>query len=401
LVVGLPQLRCGRDARSSRPPSLRLRQSRVGGRTSSAALRAGRSFLTPTLAAPSSVLQPDVEGLLQVVLRVGLESDVRLGPQHAGHLAELVGDHIGQVVVLAHASDGHQVDVAGNRVHLTDAREVRDLLGDLRDAGDVVVDEDDASQHAAIMTHCRLIRRWARGAARRHVPDTRAEPVPPRRPRGGPPAARARRRSAPSPPREPRRRQPPEPAPPRPRPAVRRPPASDPRPHARRPSRRVGRTWPGRTPTLPTPDGAPRESPVSRRAGAAVRRAVRPAAVPPGGPAGSLPPRTAAGAPTRRSSRATAPLRRRPGPEVPPGPAGPRCDRARRSDRPRTARRIGSSRRAHRRWLRREVPGGAGTCTGEPGPPPAAPRGPTWRPGDSRTVRGPRPSPPSPPGEPR
>src|SRR5690606_37850726 len=55
LVVGLPQLRCGRDARSSRPPSLRLRQSRVGGRTSSAALRAGRSFLTPTLAAPSSV----------------------------------------------------------------------------------------------------------------------------------------------------------------------------------------------------------------------------------------------------------------------------------------------------------------------------------------------------------
>ena len=80
--------------------------------------------------------------------RVRAERDVGLGAQDALDLADLVGDHVGEVVVLAHADHGDEVDLAGDGVDLADARDVGDRGGDLRDPRGVRVDEHDGGQHA-------------------------------------------------------------------------------------------------------------------------------------------------------------------------------------------------------------------------------------------------------------
>ena len=92
-------------------------------------------------------VEPDAEGRLEVVLRVGPERDVRLGLGHALHLVELVGDDRRDVVVLAHPHQGDQVDLPGHRVDLADTLEGGDRLRDLGDARDVGLHEDDGGDH--------------------------------------------------------------------------------------------------------------------------------------------------------------------------------------------------------------------------------------------------------------
>jgi hypothetical protein len=90
---------------------------------------------------------PDAEGRLEVVPGVGAEGDVRLGLGHALDLVELVGDHGRDVLVLAHPHQGDQVDLPGDGVDLADAVERGDRLGDLGDARDVGLHEDDGGDH--------------------------------------------------------------------------------------------------------------------------------------------------------------------------------------------------------------------------------------------------------------
>src|SRR3954447_14289619 len=80
---------------------------------------------------------------LEVVPGVGTEGDVGLGGGDAGDLVELVGDHVRDVVVVAHPHQRDQVDLTGHGVDLAHAVEVGDRLGHLGDAGDVGLDEDD------------------------------------------------------------------------------------------------------------------------------------------------------------------------------------------------------------------------------------------------------------------
>ena len=58
-------------------------------------------------------------------------------PGHAGHLVEPVGNDIRQLIVLAHPHQSNQVRIARDRIHLSDAIEVGDLLGYLGDGVDV------------------------------------------------------------------------------------------------------------------------------------------------------------------------------------------------------------------------------------------------------------------------
>ena len=66
-------------------------------------------------------------------------------PARAGHAA---GDHVGQLLVAADPDDGHQVGLAGHRVHLGDAVDVGQLGGQFGDPGRLGVDEDEGVDHA-------------------------------------------------------------------------------------------------------------------------------------------------------------------------------------------------------------------------------------------------------------
>jgi hypothetical protein len=81
------------------------------------------------------------------VARVGAEGDVRLRRDHARHLVEHAGDDVGELVVDADSDNRHQVVVAGDRVDLADRGDLRDCLGDLGDALDVGLDQDDGGDH--------------------------------------------------------------------------------------------------------------------------------------------------------------------------------------------------------------------------------------------------------------
>ena len=78
---------------------------------------------------------------------VGAERDVRLGGGDSRHLVEPAGDHVRQLVVLADPDDRNQVVIAGDRVDLADRRDLRDDLGDLRDALNIGLDQDDGGDH--------------------------------------------------------------------------------------------------------------------------------------------------------------------------------------------------------------------------------------------------------------
>jgi hypothetical protein len=58
-----------------------------------------------------------------------------------------VGHHVGDAVVVAHAHQRDQVDLARHGVDLADALEVGDRLGHLGDPSDVGLDEDDGGDH--------------------------------------------------------------------------------------------------------------------------------------------------------------------------------------------------------------------------------------------------------------
>ena len=130
-----------------------------------------------------------------------------------GDLVEPVGHHGRDVVVVAHPDQRDQVDLAGDGVDLAHAVEGGDRLGDLGDAGDVGLDEDDGGDHGAsasgpgrctatrqvaavveghqVEPRLRRRRRGGRGAGWRRRPgrSTRRRPRP-----GGRPADSSQRR---------------------------------------------------------------------------------------------------------------------------------------------------------------------------------------------------------------
>lgn len=83
---------------------------------------------------PRTQLQPDRESGLEIVLAEGLEGDLRLCREHAVNLVELVGNDSCDVVDLADADHGEEIEIASHRVDLADTIDVRDVLSGLRDA---------------------------------------------------------------------------------------------------------------------------------------------------------------------------------------------------------------------------------------------------------------------------
>src|SRR5690349_12469054 len=77
-----------------------------------------------------SVLDAEGEGLLEVVLRVRAERDVRLRADDAVHLADPVRDDVGELLVLPDADHGDEVDLAGDGVDLAHAGDLGDGGGD-------------------------------------------------------------------------------------------------------------------------------------------------------------------------------------------------------------------------------------------------------------------------------
>jgi hypothetical protein len=75
---------------------------------------------------------------------------VGLGAGHAVDLVEPVGDDVGQVLVVADLHHGDEVRIAGDRVDLRHAVQLRDALAHLRDAVDVAADHDDGGDHGTI-----------------------------------------------------------------------------------------------------------------------------------------------------------------------------------------------------------------------------------------------------------
>src|SRR5918994_1325240 len=67
-----------------------------------------------------ALVEPDREQALEVVLRVDLERDERLGPRDALHLRDPTGDHGRQIVVVRDAHDRDQVELTGHGVDLRD-----------------------------------------------------------------------------------------------------------------------------------------------------------------------------------------------------------------------------------------------------------------------------------------
>src|SRR5699024_6991343 len=83
----------------------------------------------PSLAGPSLAQR---EGRLQVVTGVGPERDVGLGVDDSVHRVEVLGDRGRDLLVVPDPDDRDQVDVTRDRVHLADALDGGDLLGDGR-----------------------------------------------------------------------------------------------------------------------------------------------------------------------------------------------------------------------------------------------------------------------------
>src|SRR5262249_52876524 len=97
-----------------------------------------------------SVRIPEADGerLLQVVLRVGPEGDVRVGVDHARRLRDAARDHLGDLIELADPDDRDEVHPAGHGVDLADPGQVGQGLGHLRNRGGGAVDEDDRGNHS-------------------------------------------------------------------------------------------------------------------------------------------------------------------------------------------------------------------------------------------------------------
>src|SRR5699024_4052396 len=91
----------------------------------------------------ASAVDAEIEGGVEIPLRVRLERDVRGGVQHALDAAQPAGDHPGEILVRPHVDHGDEIHVPGDRVDLLDARDVDDLLGDLGDAVGLDDDRDD------------------------------------------------------------------------------------------------------------------------------------------------------------------------------------------------------------------------------------------------------------------
>jgi hypothetical protein len=72
---------------------------------------------------------------------------VRLRRGHAVHLVQPAGDDVRELVVRADADDRHEIVIPGDRVHLADRGHLGDGLGDLRDAVDLGLDQDDGGDH--------------------------------------------------------------------------------------------------------------------------------------------------------------------------------------------------------------------------------------------------------------
>ena len=100
----------------------------------------------------SLVLETEAEHGLEVVRRELLKGDHRLGPLDAVEPGKPLCDHLGEIVVLAHADDGDEVPLAGNRVDLGDARDVSKLRAELRQAFARRLDQNEGSQHAVQVT---------------------------------------------------------------------------------------------------------------------------------------------------------------------------------------------------------------------------------------------------------
>ncbi len=87
-------------------------------------------------------------GSFEVVLRIHLERDQRLGSFDSLHLGHPAGDDLGQVLVVRHANDRHQVPLAGDGVDLGDALDVGDGLGGLGDFVDLALDQHHRVDHS-------------------------------------------------------------------------------------------------------------------------------------------------------------------------------------------------------------------------------------------------------------
>src|SRR4051795_10147326 len=90
---------------------------------------------------------PDGEHRFEVVLGEDLEGDHRLRPHDALERDERLGDDLGQVLVTLDLHERDEVPVAGHRVGLADALQVREDPAERRHRIALGLDEDDGRRH--------------------------------------------------------------------------------------------------------------------------------------------------------------------------------------------------------------------------------------------------------------
>src|SRR4029077_6318114 len=93
----------------------------------------------------------DGERGLEVVPGVGAERDVRLGVGHAGHPVQPARDDLVQFLVGPYPDHCHQIELAGDRVDLTDLRDLDYRFRRFRDARHVGSHQDDRGDHVCLL----------------------------------------------------------------------------------------------------------------------------------------------------------------------------------------------------------------------------------------------------------
>lgn len=77
--------------------------------------------------------QAERKRLVKIATRISPESDHGCRPRYPGNLGNAVRNHICQLLMVAHPHDGYQINIASNRVALSNAVDIGYRSGDLGD----------------------------------------------------------------------------------------------------------------------------------------------------------------------------------------------------------------------------------------------------------------------------
>src|SRR2546425_4850602 len=145
------------DGRRCRPPAGDRLEDQPGQSSSlpdplAGAQPGGRYCDAPPPGALAGLLQSDAEHRLEVVLRVDLEGDVRVGLSNARDLRELRRDDVGDLLMIFDPEDRHEVELPGHRVGFRHARDVGEGRPELGDCRPLRLNQNDGGNHEGILS---------------------------------------------------------------------------------------------------------------------------------------------------------------------------------------------------------------------------------------------------------